>query len=230
MQIVISEFREGARQARGLTVIIDVFRAFSVACYAVDSGASRIIATGDPDEAFRVKERYPNSLMVGERNETKIAGFDFCNSPTEIIKCDLSGKTLIHTTTAGTVGLVSAVNADLIITGSLVNASAVARFIAEKKPGHVSLVAMGFRATISAEEDLLCAEYIKSKLEGREGNFDDRIAGLRHTAGQRFFNPENNDFSPPTDFFLCTMTDRFDFVLKAERRNDGNIDLRRTDF
>ncbi|MBN1276896.1 MAG: 2-phosphosulfolactate phosphatase [Deltaproteobacteria bacterium] len=230
MQIVISEFREGARQARGLTVIIDVFRAFSVACYAVDSGASRIIATGDPDEAFRVKERYPNSLLVGERNETKIAGFDFCNSPTEIIKCDLSGKTLIHTTTAGTVGLVSAVNADLIITGSLVNASAVARFIAERKPGHVSLVAMGFRATISAEEDLLCAEYIKSKLEGREGNFDDRIAGLRHTAGQRFFNPENIDFSPPTDFFLCTMTDRFDFVLKAERRNDGNIDLRRTDF
>ncbi len=230
MQIEILEFEEGARQAKGLTVIIDVFRAFSVECYAVDSGASRIIATGDPDEAFRLKERYPNSLLAGERNERKIAGFDFGNSPTEIIKCDLSGKTLIHTTTAGTAGLVSAVNADLIITGSLVNASAVARFIAERKPENVSLVAMGFRATVSAAEDLLCAEYIKSQLEGREGNFDDRIAGLRYTAGQRFFNPENIDFSPPTDFFLCTMTDRFGFVLKAERRNDGNIDLRRTDF
>lgn len=230
MQIAISEFEEGARQARGLTVIIDVFRAFSVECYAVDSGASRIIATGEPDEALRLKERYPNSLLAGERNERMIPGFDFGNSPTEIIKCDLSGKTLIHTTTAGTSGLVSAVNADLIITGSLVNAMAVARYIAVRKPEHVSLVAMGFRATVSAEEDLLCAEYIKSKLEGREENFDHRIAGLRHTAGQRFFNPENSDFSPPTDFFLCTMTDRFNFVLKAERRNDGNIDLRRTDF
>ncbi|HAX94503.1 MAG TPA: 2-phosphosulfolactate phosphatase [Bacteroidales bacterium] len=230
MQIEILEFEEGARQARGLTVIIDVFRAFSVECYAVDSGASRIIATGDPDEAFRLKQRYPNSLLAGERNERKIPGFDFGNSPTEIIKCDLSGKTLIHTTTAGTAGLVSAVNADLIITGSLVNASAVSRFIAERRLRHVSLVAMGFRATVSAEEDLLCAEYIKSQLEGREGNFDEKIAGLRHTSGQRFFNPENIDFSPPTDFFLCTMTDRFSFVLKAERRNDGNIDLRRTDF
>lgn len=230
MKIEISEFEEGARQARGLTVIIDVFRAFSVECYAVDSGASGIIATGDPDEAFRLKKRYHNSLLAGERNERKIPGFDFGNSPTEIIKSDLSGKILIHTTTAGTAGLVSAVNADLIITGSLVNASAVARYIAERKPLHVSLVAMGFRAAVSAEEDLLCAEYIKSQLEGRETDLSERIAGLRHTAGQRFFNPENIEFSPPTDFFLCTMTDRFDFVLKAERRNDGNIDLRRTDF
>jgi len=230
MQIEISEFKEGARQAKGLTVIIDVFRAFSVECYAFDSGVSRIIATGDPEEAKRLKEKYPGSLLAGERYESKIPGFDLGNSPTEILKCDLSGKTLIHTTSAGTAGLVSAVNADLIITGSLVNASAVARFIAERRPGHVSLVAMGFRASVSAEEDLLCAEYIKSQLEGREGNFDNRIAGLRHTAGQRFFNPENIDFSPPTDFFLCTKKDRFNFVLNAERRNDGNIDLRRTDF
>lgn len=230
MQIEISEFEEGARQARGLTVIIDVFRAFSVECYAVDSGASRIIATGDPEEAFRLREKYPSALLAGERNERKIPGFDFGNSPTEIIKSDLNGKTFIHTTTAGTAGLVNAVNADILISGSLVNASAVARYIYERKPGRVSLVAMGYRATIPAEEDLLCAEYIKSMIEGRNEDFDDRIAALRHTAGKRFFANENIDFSPPTDFFLCTMKDRFDFVLKAERRNDGNMDIRRTDF
>lgn len=230
MQIDISEFEEGARQAKGLAVIIDVFRAFSVECYAIDSGASRIIATGTPEEAFRLREIYPGSLLAGERHERKIPGFNFGNSPTEIIKSDLSGLTLIHTTTAGTAGLVNAVNADLIITGSLVNASAVARFITERKPDRVSLVAMGYRATVPAEEDILCAEYIKSLVEGRNEFFDDRIAELRHTAGKRFFAPENIDFSPPTDFFLCTMKDRFDFVLKAERRNDGNMDIRRTDF
>ena len=230
MQIEISEFEEGARQARGLTVIIDVFRAFSVECYAVDSGASRIIATGDPEEAFRLREKYPSALLAGERNERKIPGFDFGNSPTEIIKSDLNGKTFIHTTTAGTAGLVNAVNADILISGSLVNASAVARYIYERKPGRVSLVAMGYRATIPAEEDLLCAEYIKSMIEGRNEDFDDRIAALRHTAGKRFFANENIDFSPPTDFFLCIMKDRFDFVLRAERRNDGNMNIIRTDF
>jgi len=230
MQIEISEFEEGARQARGLTVIIDVFRAFSVECYAVDSGASRIIATGDPEEAFRLREKYPSALLAGERNERKIPGFDFGNSPTEIIKSDLNGKTFIHTTTAGTAGLVNAVNADILISGSLVNASAVARYIYERKPGRVSLVAMGYRATIPAEEDLLCAEYIKSMIEGRNEDFDDRIAALRHTAGKRFFANENIDFSPPTDFFLCIMKDSFDFVLRAERRNDGNMNMIRTDF
>lgn len=230
MRIEISEFEEGARQARGLTVIIDVFRAFSAECYAVDSGASRIIATGTPEEAFRLREVYPGSLLAGERHERKVPGFDFGNSPTEIIKSDLSGKTFIHTTTAGTAGLVSAVNADMIITGSLVNASAVAGFITERKPERVSLVAMGYRAAISAEEDLLCAEYIKSLAEGRNETFDERIAALRNTAGKRFFEPGNIDFSPPTDFFLCIMKDRFDFVLKAERRNDGNMDIRRADY
>ena len=52
-----------------------------------------------------------------------------------------------------------------------------------------------------------------------------RIADLQNSSGKRFFNPKNIDFSPPTDFFLCTMINRFDFVLKATRRFDGNIDL-----
>ena len=46
-----------------------------------------------------------------------------------------------------------------------------------------------------------------------------------NTSGKRFFNPANSDFSPPSDFFLCTMRDRFNFVLKAEKRDDGNITL-----
>ena len=88
---------------------------------------------------------------------------------------------------------------------------------------------MGYRATKSAEEDLLCAEIIKFRLEGNQGSFENRINDLRLGAGLRFFKPENLDFSPPTDFFLCTMADRFDFILKSEKRYDGNADLMRID-
>ncbi len=129
MKIEIVEFVEGARNARGIAVIIDVFRAFTVACYAIDAGAIKIIATSEISNAFQLKKQYKNSVLVGERDEKKIDGFDFGNSPTEIIKEDLSGKTVIHTTTAGTRGLISAMNADLVITGSLVNAGAVVRYI-----------------------------------------------------------------------------------------------------
>lgn len=230
MKIDILEFVQGARNARGITVIIDVFRAFSVACYAIDAGASRIIATSGVDEAFNLKKRYNNSVLVGERDEKKIEGFDFGNSPTEIIKADLKGKTIIHTTTAGTQGLANAKNADLVLTGSLVNAAAIAKYIKSAEPSAVSLVAMGYRAEITAEEDILCAELISSELRNDKSGYEDKISDLRNTSGSRFFNPLNIEFSPPTDFFLCTMVNRFNFVLKATTRDDGNIDLMRIDL
>jgi 2-phosphosulfolactate phosphatase len=229
MKIDILEFVEGARVAKGVVVIIDVFRAFSVACYAVDAGATRIIATSEVSKAFELKKNYRNAVLVGERDEKKIEGFDFGNSPTEIIKSDLSGKTVIHTTTAGTQGLINAPDEGIILTGSLVNAGAIVKYIKFINPEQVSLVAMGYRATVSADEDLLCAHWIAGELKNNNSVSKEKIANLRNTSGQRFFKPENIDFSPPTDFFLCTMLNRFDFVLKAAKRSDGNVDLMRID-
>jgi 2-phosphosulfolactate phosphatase len=230
MEIEIHEFVEGARKATGVAVIIDVFRAFSVGCYAFDAGATRIIATEQVEDAFKLKQKYKNSVLVGERDEKKIEGFDYGNSPTEIIKADLHGKTVIHTTTAGTMGLVNAIKADTVITGSLVNAGAIVRYIKTINPEYVSLVAMGYRATVSADEDLLCAGLIADGLTNNTRNFEKRISDLQYSSGKRFFNPDNIDFSPPTDFFLCTMINKFSFVLKAETRLDGNIDLLKIDI
>jgi 2-phosphosulfolactate phosphatase len=229
MKVEILEFVEGARKAKGVAVIIDVFRAFTVGCYAFDAGAIRIIATAGVEDAIQMKKKYKNSVLVGERDERRIEGFDFGNSPTEIIKADLDGKTVIHTTTAGTQGLINSVNADLVMTGSFVNAGAIVQYIKTINPELVSLVAMGYRATQSAEEDLLCAELIAEGLINGGSDFVKRISDLQNSSGRRFFNPENIGFSPPTDFFLCTMLNRFDFVIKAETRFDGNVDLMRID-
>jgi 2-phosphosulfolactate phosphatase len=230
MKIEILEFISGAKKATGVTVIIDVFRAFSTACYASDAGAVRIIATSEVQRAFELRYSYQNCVLSGESDEKNIEGFDFGNSPTEMIKADLSGKTVIQTTTAGTRGLINAVNADVLLTGSIVNADAVTRYIKALNPEIVSLVAMGYRGTISSEEDFICAEMIKSGLEDRETDFNKRISDLRYGAGKRFFDPGNLHFSPPTDFFLCTMKNRFSFILKGEKRPDGNVDLMRIDL
>lgn len=230
MKIDILEFVSGAREARGVAVIIDVFRAFSVACYVIDAGASKLVAASGADQAFQLQAEYGNSVLIGERDEKKIEGFDFGNSPTEIIKTDLRDKIAIHTTTAGTKGLVSAVNADLVLTGSFVNAGAIINYLKAAQPDHVSLVAMGYRAEISAEEDLLCAKVIAAGLLDKKENYAKEISDLQNTSGSRFFNPVNIDFSPPTDFFLCTMLNRFDFVIKASRRFDGNMDLSKIDL
>lgn len=221
MNIKIVEFVKGAENAQGIVVIIDVFRAFSVACYAFASGVSEIIATDGPDKAFRMRDIYPGALLAGEREEKKIEGYDFGNSPSEIIQADLSNKRLIHTTTAGTRGIVSATEADLVLTGSLVNAAAIVKYIKKLSPENVTLVAMGYRSVIRAQEDILCAEMIANGLEGDYAIFGDRIAELKYTSGSRFFKISNLAFSPPEDFFLCTDADRFDFVIKAEPLEPG---------
>ena len=84
---------------------------------------------------------------------------------------------------------------------------------------------MGYRAENSADEDKLCAEMIAAELNNEKFILGTDITDLQYGSGSIFFISENLDFSPPTDFFLCTMTDRFNFVLKAVTRYDGNIDL-----
>jgi 2-phosphosulfolactate phosphatase len=230
MKVEILEFVSGAEKATGAVVIIDVFRAFSTACYAYDSGAARFIVTDTVEKAFTLKKEYRNSVLVGERDEKKIEGFDYGNSPTELIKADLRGRIVIQSTTAGTKGMISAVNADIILAGSLVNASAIIKYLRKLNPPKVTLVAMGYRATVSADEDLLCAEILKSGLAGNEKSYQEQINELRSGSGARFFKPSNIDYSPPTDFFLCTMINRFGFILRGERRFDNNMDLVRIDI
>ena len=156
MKVQTYQLIEGAKEARGLTVVIDVFRAFTVACYAYANGAEDIITVGRLEDAYRIKESHPDYILSGERHGRIQPGFDYGNSPARIENVDFTGKTIIHTTSAGTQGIVNAVRADEIITGSFVNAKAVARYIGDKNPENVSLVCMGdegvkkTRRTISA--------------------------------------------------------------------------------
>lgn len=226
MNIEILHLVEGAKQARGMAVVIDVFRAFSLACYMTDKGASPIIPVGNIDTAYFLKEEYPNFILVGERHEKIMPGFNFGNSPFQIKDADLKNKTIVHTTSAGTQGLVNTSMADETITGSFVNAEAIVRYIEKKQPAHLSLVCMGYAATRPIEEDTLCAEYIRARLLKEETNFEQMVETIRKTSGKRFFVPEKQDHAPSGDFELCTRLGIFDFVLQTQPWNHGQIQLK----
>jgi 2-phosphosulfolactate phosphatase len=231
MEITIKEFVKGAQEAQGVTVIVDVFRAFSTACYAFDNGIKRLIDVATPAEAFSLKDKLKaEAIIAGEQNEMKPEGFDFGNSPTEMLTGELKGKTMIHCTTAGTNGIVSAKGATEILGAGLVNAGAVASYISMLSPEKVTIVAMGYRAMESAEEDLLCSRYISELLTGNDTDISTEIDALRLGSGKRFFNPDNLAFSPPTDFFLCTDLNRFNFVLKAVINASGHAEIFRMDI
>ena len=174
MNIQILEMIEGARQAKGLTVIIDVFRAFSLECYLMAKHPAQLCPVGAKETAYAWKENHPEAVLIGERHGVILPGFQYGNSPSQTADADLEGKTLIHTTSAGTQGIVNAAGAEEIITGSLVNAAAIARYIQKVQPDQVSLVAMGLEGKASAPEDVLCARYIKSLVEGTSLDMEGR--------------------------------------------------------
>lgn len=217
MEINILQLTEGARQAVGLTVVIDVFRAFTTACFIINNGAKEIYPVGKVETAFMLKGQIPGCILVGERNEIIIPGFDYGNSPANIENVDFSGKTIVHTTSAGTQGIVNAVNADEIITASFVNIYAVVKYIKSRCPNIVSIVCMGKAAVEPAEEDTWCAEYIRALLLNDYYDIENRLLKLRDLEGKRFFNPKNQEQCPQRDFYLSTRLGIFDFVLKAEK-------------
>jgi 2-phosphosulfolactate phosphatase len=215
MQIQILQLIEGAKKAKGLTVIIDVFRAFSLECYLFNQGAKEIIAVGDINLAYQLKEKHRDYILIGERNERIPEGFDYGNSPTIIQNIDFNNRTIIHTTSAGTQGLINATSASEIITGSFVNADAIVNYIKSENPNDVSLVCMGYSTLYPTEEDTFCAEYIMNTLNGVETNFSKILEIIRNTSGKRLFEKENQAHSPENDFYMCTDLNKFNFVIKA---------------
>ena len=224
MEIRINHLIEGAKQAEGLVVIIDVFRAFSLECWLFAMGAKEIRPVGAIEEALAWREKDPEAVLIGERHGRKLDGFDFGNSPSTVDPEIICGKRIIHTTSAGTQGIFNATSAEEILTGSFVNAKAIAKYILEKAPEKVSLVCMGKGGVEPAEEDELCAVYLQSLLEGREmPDIEGKLRALAHGGGKHFFDPALREIFPEKDFWMCIDCNRFDFVLRIERDQNGLI-------
>lgn len=224
MQVNVVECLTGAERAKGLTVVIDVFRAFSVACYAVENRAGEYLAVSDVERARELAAEN-QALLVGERDCIKLEGFDYGNSPTEIETVDFGEKPLVHTTSAGTQGLVAASGADEVITGAFVNAGAIIEYIRARQPEMVTLVAMGTGGTMRAQEDMMCAMYIKNELEEYPNSFETLKTFLAGVDSARKFFDETKTYAPERDFELCMDLDRFDFVLRAQPLESGVVRL-----
>jgi 2-phosphosulfolactate phosphatase len=224
MKIVRKRCAQGAREAEGLTVVIDVFRAFSCQPLFFHFGAARVVLEADVQKALGLKEADPDFILVGEHNEVPLEGADLGNSPSEIIrkgKNFFKDRTVVHRTTAGVTGVAAArEKADEIVLGSFVTARAIAEYIKFRQPDLVTLVAMGERARQKAPEDEACADYLGHLLTGRAYDpvrvFQEVV--FQSTA-QKFITGAK-EYLPPEDPIFCLQRDLFDFVLTARRVDD----------
>ena len=226
--IHILQLVDGARRASGLTVVIDVCRAFSTAAFLVSRGAEEIYPVGTLEEAFQLRERLPACALAGEVKGQKPDGFDFGNSPSEILRSSGVPKSMIQRTSAGTQGIVNARGADEIVAGAFVNAAAIVRYIKQRKPKTVSLVCMGWEAQRECEEDALCAEFLRGRISGQELNFSELAERIERSETGDKFRDTAYPWMPYEDLGLCLSLDRFDFVLRCDSRSAMPL-LRRLD-
>ena len=89
--------------------VIDILRATTVMCAALSHGARAIIPVSSTEEALRLSQTIGSTdvLLAGERNCTRIPGFQLGNSPLEMTESAVRGKTIILTTTNGTNALLA---------------------------------------------------------------------------------------------------------------------------
>jgi 2-phosphosulfolactate phosphatase len=205
---------EGARAATGLVVVIDVFRAFTLAPCAFARGARRIRLVATAAEALDLKAADPELLLAGEEDGRPLPGFDFSNSPAALLQADLAGRTLVLRTSAGVQGLLAVDPCREVLTGSFINAAATLAWIRARQPELVSLVCMGWSAAERSAEDEACAAYLAAALAGEPTDFAPVPATLRRDpCGAKFFDPAQPWF-PPEDFEVCLRLSALDFVLR----------------
>jgi 2-phosphosulfolactate phosphatase len=157
---------------------------------------------------------------VGEVNGIKPKGFDFGNSPHELMQADLRGKVVILSTRAGTVGVAAAGGATEIYAGSFVVADATGRAIRRAAPAEVTIVAMGWNAAVRTDEDEQCALYLRNLLQGRRPDRQ-AVRSLVLASGEvaKFHDPDQPQFHPG-DLEIALEIDKYDFAVRVFREGE----------
>ncbi len=217
MEIRLASLLRGAQEAEGTAIIIDVFRAFTTAAVAFDRGAKQIVLVAEVEEALELRRRGVGQLCLGEVDGKRPPDFDFGNSPYEVSHADFTGKTLIQSTRAGTVGVNAAAAAHTLYLGSFVIATATVQAVLASAPPLVTIVAMGAAARGRSDEDEQCALYLRNLLQGRRPESEAvRKLVLIGQEAQKYDDPSQPHFHP-RDREIALHIDRYPFALCVQK-------------
>ena len=83
-------------------IVLDIFRATTSIVTSLSNGCTAMVPVLSTEEASSVANRLNDVLFAGERQSIKIDGYDFGNSPFEFSKEKVKDKTIVMTTSNGT--------------------------------------------------------------------------------------------------------------------------------
>jgi 2-phosphosulfolactate phosphatase len=198
-------------------VAIDVIRAFTTTQVAFSRGADSIWLVGEVEDAFALAEQHCDVLLAGERHAVRVEGFDFGNSPAEMVRMNLQGCTLILTTTNGVRAALHARAFGRTWVCGYRGADAIVAWLRASSATSVNLVA----SHPDGDEDIACAEYIRGRLEGAAQptarQVEHRIRESR--AAEKFLDADLSEFDP-RDIDLCAARVEDGFVMEVVEDDD----------
>lgn len=209
-------------ELHGAVVIIDVLRSFTTCAYAFARGAREVLPVASIDAAIALRTRYPDALTVGAvGGGAPAAGLDMGNSPSQIATMDLAGRRIIHYTAGGTRGLVACDHAGVLLSASLVCATATAMYLRLLRTPSVTLVVTGIWSDRDGDEDHACADLIEAVLRDQDPPREAFAERVRNSDFGRRFAAGNDPHLPPADLECAAAVDRFGFAMPMNRLRDG---------
>jgi 2-phosphosulfolactate phosphatase len=157
-------------------VVLDILFATSSIVAALAHGAAEVIPALDGAAAQAEAAHHPagRCVLAGELNADTLPGFAH-PTPLALLAQDLAGKTLVYSTTNGTVALAKARLADHVYAAALLNGEAVAGHIAAQHGSETVLIVCSGSADNFNLEDFYGAGYLVSLLarQGQAHEFTD---------------------------------------------------------
>ena len=136
-----------------IVVIIDVLRASTSICTAINNGVKKIIPVAGIEEAKKYKA--DGFIVAAERNGIKLDFADFGNSPFNFSADIVAGKEIAYSTTNGTQAIKMVKDCNDVIVGCFNNISVASKWMYEQNK-NVLLLCSGWKQKFSLE-DAVCA-------------------------------------------------------------------------
>lgn len=138
-----------------VAIVVDVLRGSTTITTALSLGAAAVLATTEVEEARTLALKH-GALLVGERKNQRIEGFDFGNSPLELEAARLRGRPVVFSSTNFPSALKAADRAVQVLIGALVNARAVSETalrMAQGSEADIAIILAGEPSEPHARED-----------------------------------------------------------------------------
>ena len=211
MNIIHATGVEGARKARGMIVVIDVLRSFTVSAYALAGGARECRLVTTVAEARALAARTDGAVICAEEGALPVEGIPLSNSPSMVRELELTDRILIQRSTAGTQVAAAAKGEDLFA-ASLVVSRATVHACLSRNPKTLTLV-----ASADHPEDHACARYMEALLRAEHPDLDALLEPVRRSERYRRARSGTWPGFPPGDLDLALQADVFDFAMSVSR-------------